>query len=85
MSEEVPSSYTELVSVLEVLPLLVREKRRRDGLSLRAAARQLGLSASTVNRVEKNEGQGDAEQGVTLSSAITILRWVGGLGGVPPG
>lgn len=37
-----PLAYSEIVRVLMLLPVLIEEKRRRDGLSLREAARQMG-------------------------------------------
>ncbi len=64
-----PTSYAELVSVLQALPLLVREKRRRDGLSIRAAAKLVGVSFGTLNRFETGED-------IVLSNAVALLRWV---------
>lgn len=63
------SSYAELVDVLEVLPVLLREGRRSRRLSVRAAAVQIGFSFSTVSRIE--EGQDCA-----LSNAVAVLRWL---------
>lgn len=60
----------ELLEVLDLLPLPVREKRRRDGLSVRAAARDLRVSFSTLSRVEHGED-------CSLSNARTLLAWVG--------
>jgi predicted transcriptional regulator len=54
-----------------VLPLLVREKRRRCNLSLRAAAEQTGVSYPTILRCE----QGVKE--VSLTNATILLRWIG--------
>lgn len=65
-----PTSYAELADVLGNLPLLLRETRRRRGLSLRAASRELGMSFSTVARFENGED-------IVLSNAVDILRWVG--------
>lgn len=65
-----PTSYGELVDVLTNLPLLLREARRRRGLGLRATARELGMSFSTVSRFENGED-------IVLSNAMDILRWVG--------
>lgn len=67
----VPLSYGELVDILLALPLLVREKRRRNSLTLRAAGDQLGLQASTVMRIERGEVGGQ------LTTLISLLRWVG--------
>ncbi len=61
-------SYGELAAVLGNLPLILRETRRQRGLSLRAAARELGMSFSTVTRFENGED-------IVLSNAMGILRW----------
>lgn len=67
---EPPAGYAELLRILANLPLLVLEKRRRLGLSQRAAADQTGLTFSTICR---------AEQGydMRLSTAMELLEWVG--------
>lgn len=67
---KVPTSYDELARVIEVLPTLVYERRRRDQLSLRDAAFQTGLSASTISRFETGS--------VVLRSdnLVTLLEWV---------
>lgn len=69
MSKDALTSYTELADVLDHLPLLVREKRRRLGLSLRGAARLIGCSFSTITRFEYGED-------CNLSNATAILRWL---------
>lgn len=68
-AHERPTSYGELVRVMECLPMLVRETRRRRGLSLRAAAKDAGVGFNTLTRFE----QGDD---VVLSNAVALLRWV---------
>lgn len=65
-----PASYDELVAVLKNLPLLVRETRRRRGMSLRATAEAVGCSFSTVTRVEAGED-------LVLSNAVDIIEWIG--------
>lgn len=70
MSDGAPTTYDELAYVLGNLPLLLREARRRRGLSLRTAATQLGMSAATVTRFENGED-------VMLSNALDILQWIG--------
>lgn len=69
-NNEPPAGYAELLRVLDNLPLLVLEKRRRLGLSQRAAAKQTGLTFSTICR---------AEQGydMHLSTAMQLVEWVG--------
>jgi ribosome-binding protein aMBF1 (putative translation factor) len=65
-----PTPYAELTDVLANLPLLCRERRRQDGLSVRAAAEQIGISFSTVSRFENGE---DANE----STLAAVLRWLG--------
>ena len=64
-----PTPYAELAEVIASLPLLLREARRARGLSLRAAARELGMSFSTVTRMEAGED-------CALSNAVAVLRWL---------
>lgn len=66
---EALTPYTELAEVIASLPLLLRETRRARGLSQRAAADQLGLSFSTISRIETG---GDC----VLSHATAVLRWL---------
>lgn len=56
--------------MLEALPVLVREKRRRDRLSCRAAGGASGVGFNTVSRVERGEH-------CSLENALALLRWVG--------
>lgn len=63
--------YSELADVIDALPMLCREKRRREGLSQRAAARQIGIAFATVSRFE-------AGKGAHLDNAVAILRWLDG-------
>lgn len=67
----VPSSYGELIDVLFALPTLVREKRRRDGLSLRAAGDDSGVKFNTVTRTERGEH-------CSLENVIRLMRWLDG-------
>lgn len=69
-TDKIPTGYDELISVLDSLPLLVRETRRRRGLSLRAAAPLVGVESTTIHRCE----QGD---NLRLNNAVALLRWVG--------
>jgi transcriptional regulator with XRE-family HTH domain len=61
--------YAELAEVIAALPLLLREARRARGLSLRAAAGEIGMSFSTVTRIE-------AGADYTLSNATAVLEWL---------
>ncbi|GJF06586.1 helix-turn-helix domain-containing protein [Pseudonocardia sp. D17] len=66
-----PTSYDELISVLESLPILVRETRRRRGMSQRAAAEQIGLETwATLSRCENGAG-------LHMKSIVPLLRWIG--------
>ena len=65
------SSYSELADVLDMLPSLCREKRRREALSLRQAAEQIGISFSVITRFESGTG-------VHLDSAKAVLLWLDG-------
>lgn len=66
-----PAPYAELIEVLEALPLLVRETRRRRGLSQRAAAEQVGLESwATLSRCENGAG-------LHMKSIVPLLRWIG--------
>lgn len=53
---------------------LLRERRRRDGLSLRQAAQDVGVSFNTLARIEKGHVP-------DLGTFQRIAEWVG----VPPG
>jgi ribosome-binding protein aMBF1 (putative translation factor) len=70
MADRAPSSYAELVSVLDSLPVLVRERRRRLGLSLRSAATAIGTDASTLIRFETGKG-------TAFPLVRRLLLWVG--------
>lgn len=65
------SSYDEIVAVLDALPILVREKRRRDRMSLRAAGDAAGVGFNTLARIE------GGEKHCSLPNAISVLRWLG--------
>lgn len=74
--------YAELAEVVDNLPILLREARRDRGLSMRAAAREISIALSTVDRIERGED-------CTLSSAVAVLRWLDtapyAAPGMPPG
>jgi transcriptional regulator with XRE-family HTH domain len=63
------STYGELAAVLESLPDALKVTRRARGVSLRECARQIGVSFSTVNRIEAGED-------VVLSNAVAVMRWI---------
>jgi len=64
------ASYTELVGILQTLPLRARETRRARGMNLREAAGKIGLSFNTLSRFER--GANDLQ----LSNAILVLQWL---------
>jgi transcriptional regulator with XRE-family HTH domain len=55
----------------EKLIKAVKEKREKDGLSLRALSTVVGVSFSTLARMERHEGQPDN------NSKIRLLQWLG--------
>ena len=63
-------SYAELADLVENLPLIVLENRRRRQISLREAARELGVSFSTISRVERGED-------FNIRILSDLLRWLG--------
>lgn len=62
-------TYTQLADLLEQLPLLLREARRRRGLATRDAAEEMQIAHSTVSRIETGDG-------CALPTAIAVLRWL---------
>jgi ribosome-binding protein aMBF1 (putative translation factor) len=63
------TSYAELAAVIGNLPLLMREARRARGLSMRAAAAEIGCSAPTIHRMESGAD-------CALSNAAAVLLWL---------
>ena len=49
----------------------IRKKREADGLSIRALSEAVGVSFSTLARIERGEGQPDN------NSKIRLLQWLG--------
>lgn len=64
-----PASYDDVIAVLEVLPIILRETRRRKGLSTRAAAIQLGMTHATISRWE------GGHHAPGRDAIIRVLRW----------
>jgi ribosome-binding protein aMBF1 (putative translation factor) len=64
-----PTPYTEIADLLDGLGRIVYEARRGRGLSQRAAAAEVGLSPSTLSRMENGED-------CSLKHAITVIRWL---------
>ena len=70
MSKPTKREITDVLTVLANLGLAVKAVRVARGLSLREVAKQTGLSASTVMRIE------DGEDTVVTHAAI-LLVWLG--------
>lgn len=69
MSDGKPTSFAELAQALDDLPVILRAARRMRGLSLRAAAAEIGVATSTMNRIE------DGHQYHT-DGLRAVLRWL---------
>lgn len=72
VAREPQSSYREMADVVQGLPFLLREARRARGLSLRAAAEQIGgTNAATLHRFESGGG-------LSWRTVPKVLRWLHG-------
>lgn len=65
-----PTSYDDLAQLLAMLPVLVRERRRYRGISLRTAAAEMGVAPSTAYRLEYGDD-------CTRSTCVAALEWLG--------
>jgi hypothetical protein len=72
------TSYHELISVLENLPMLVLETRRRQGLTLREAAEKTGVSTNSLNRFERGKS------GIHSDGLLLLLKFVSDQATTPP-
>lgn len=70
MSDETPTPYAEVLEVIDNLPTIVREARRRKGMTTRQVAATLNLAPSTVTRAEQGKG-------VHTDTLTTLLHWAG--------
>lgn len=70
MSNRDLSTYDDVIAVVEALPALVRETRRRRGLSLRQVGTSLDVDFNTLGRFERGRQ-------VHSGTLVTLLRWVG--------
>lgn len=66
------STYTEIVEVLTNLRFLVRERRRRERISMRRLAEITGLAGSSIHRFEHGKD-------VSTEGLLALVRWVGDL------
>ncbi|ANA85252.1 HTH DNA binding domain protein [Gordonia phage BritBrat] len=64
--------YADIADTLDHIGLIVREYRRGRRLSLRAAADECGVSATSLIRIESGE------QSPTVGAVISLLRWMDG-------
>lgn len=71
ITDERLSTYAEIIALLDALPVLCREKRRRLGLTLRTASEASGVSFNTIKRIE----DGTSEPG--WRSVRQLMHWVG--------
>ena len=65
-----PTSYSELADLLDSIPMLVREARRQRRISAREAARQIGFSFATLDRIEHEKGD------LVVGNLTRVLRWL---------
>lgn len=73
------SAYRSTARIVAHVPELLRETRRRRGMSLRAVADATGLTTPTIDNIEKGRGY-------HVYSLIAILRWLHEQeGGAPDG
>lgn len=63
------ATYAELDDVLRTLPVMSREARRARGWTTQQMGRAVGLSSSTVSRLENGKP-------VTLDTARSVLQWM---------
>jgi transcriptional regulator with XRE-family HTH domain len=65
-----PPSYAEIARrSLEALPHEVTAERKRRGLSMRPAARQIGVTLSTLERIESG-------QNTSTRQLMKIFTWL---------
>ena len=68
---EIPFDFGVAASAIESIPVAIRTRRERLGLSLRQVADAAGLSFMTVSRVE-------AGKGFDARTAVRLMRWLDG-------
>ncbi|MBF4575050.1 helix-turn-helix transcriptional regulator [Frondihabitans sp. VKM Ac-2883] len=61
--------YGELLDIFAALPVLIRDKRRREALTLRDAAGAAGISESAFARAEAGDD-------VISSTLVAVLKWL---------
>lgn len=63
------TTFSDLAKVITDLPVIVRNVRRSRGLSVRAVGRAIGVSMSTISRIENGED-------CNTVSLVAVLRWL---------
>lgn len=64
-------TYAVIADELDALPAATLQVRQLRRLSVRAAARQIGINFSTLSRFECGHN-------IALDNAVAILRWLDG-------
>lgn len=68
--DDAPTGYDQFLRIIDNLPVLVEHQRRRKGLSLRAAALEIGMSLNTLRRLEQCEGD------LQLNNFRLVIEWL---------
>lgn len=71
MAEQRLTTFGEIVQVVAEMPVILRNARRARGVSVREAGSAIGVSASTVSRMENGEE-------FTSVSFVAVLTWLDG-------
>jgi hypothetical protein len=69
----------DVADVVAALPALVRDRRTRMGLGLRAVEAQSGVPFNSISRYEREI------EGLSTPHLLSLLRWVAGLPAEPVG
>jgi predicted transcriptional regulator len=70
-TKEQIARYGTTLGILDALPISVRRKRNEEGLSLRAAAEQIGISWTTLRSVEESLHH------TRVDVIRAVLEWLG--------
>lgn len=76
MSRQKPTPFTEMVQVIDELPVILRNARRARGASLRDAAEQSGASFNALSRLERGKE-------CSVSTLRSVLIWLNETPGRP--
>lgn len=67
------NSYMMAYETVRDLPGLVKGKRRAEGLTFLPAAKQIGISVSTLHRIES-----DLTYNIGTGTILRLLTWLAG-------